>query len=170
MSSSSPTHPLLSTRLTADHDTSSFVSGADDLDDWLRRSALNSDAAGNSRTWVWAPSGKSVVAYYSLAPHVVRREDMPKKVARGSMRDIPSILLARLALTESLHGRRLGSALLADALTRILRAIDAVGGSLIVVDAIDDQAARFYEHHGFVPVPTDPLRLAIKASRVRASI
>ncbi len=140
-----------------------------ELDDWVRRSALNSDAAGNSRTWVWAPDARTVVAYYAVAPHIVRREDVPKKVARGALREIPSILLARLALTEQLQGRGLGSALLADALSRILHATEIVGGALIVVDAIDERAAGFYEHHGFIRTPGTPDRLVIKTSRVAGS-
>jgi GNAT superfamily N-acetyltransferase len=110
-----------------------------------------------------------VVAYYSLAPHVVRREDMPKKIARGSLREIPSILLARLALAERFQDQGLGSALLADALTRILDVREQVGGSVIVVDAIDERASQFYEHHGFIRTPSDRYRLVIKASRVDVS-
>jgi GNAT superfamily N-acetyltransferase len=160
---------LPSEPLGAHHDVSTFDCGKSDLNTWLRLWALNSDAAGNTRTWVWAPDGTSVIAYYSVAPHLVDKSNLPKKVARGAMDEIPSILLARLALSATMHGRGLGSALLADALTRISYAIEVAGGRLIVVDAIDDGAARFYENAGFVR--TDPYegRLVIKASDVDQS-
>jgi GNAT superfamily N-acetyltransferase len=118
---------------------------------------------------VWAPEGHAVVGYYAVAPHLVRRQDVPKKIGRGRLEEIPAFLLARLALVERLQGRGLGTALLADALTRIVHAIDLVGGGVIVVDAIDERAARFYERNGFIPTPADAMRLVIKASDVRAS-
>jgi GNAT superfamily N-acetyltransferase len=161
---------LPSRRLAADHDASAFLSGNEYLDEWLRLFALNADNAGNSRTWVWAPDGRTVVGYYSLAPHLVFRERLPKRVARGSQDEIPAILLARLALAEGLHGQGLGKTLLADALTRILHTVEIVGGRLVVVDAVDETAAEFYERFGFIRASTDPIRLVIKASTVRKSV
>jgi hypothetical protein len=38
---------------------------------------------------------------------------------------------------------------------------------LIVVDAIDDEAAAFYRRHGFAPVKGSPNRLVLKISTVR---
>lgn len=82
----------------------------------------------------------------------------------------PRILLARLALDVSLQGRGLGTDLLLDALSRAAEAAEIVGGRLIVVDAIDADAARFYEHHGFHAVPSRPARLFRKASDVAAAV
>ena len=39
--------------------------------------------------------------------------------------------------------------MLLDALERIVDAADRAGGRVIVVDAIDDTAHRFYSHHDF---------------------
>lgn len=106
------------------------------------------------------------VAYFTLAPHLVRRSDVPARVGRGSADIIPAILLARLALSRDLHGQpeRWGTMLLLDALAVAVDAIGRVGGRLIVVDAIDADARRFYEHHGFVAAPTSGGRLLLKAS------
>ncbi|MGH7486924.1 MAG: GNAT family N-acetyltransferase, partial [bacterium] len=35
-----------------------------------------------------------------------------------------------------------------------------IGSSMIVVDALDDRAARFYERHGFIRL-TDSMRLIL---------
>ena len=156
--------------MTAKHVTASLRSGHDDLDEWLRSSSLHADASGTGRTWVWTSDGTTVIAYYTLAPHVVRRDDVPRKTGRGSPDVIPAILLARLALDATLHGRGLRGVLLADALARAYDGIRIVGGRLIVVDAIDDAAAGFYEHHGFARTPSNPDRLVIKASDVEASL
>ena len=41
---------------------------------------------------------------------------------------------------------------------------------LLVVDAIDDQAVRFYERFGFVSSPEHPRRLYRRMKDVRASL
>jgi hypothetical protein len=43
------------------------------------------------------------------------------------------------------------------------------GGRYVVVDAIDDNARQFYEHHGFTPAPR-PDRLVRKVSDIEADI
>jgi hypothetical protein len=44
------------------------------------------------------------------------------------------------------------------------------GGKVIVVDAIDESAARFYEHHDFEATPVNPGRLAKKLSSIAAAL
>ncbi len=156
--------------ITAAHDLSHFRSGNEPLDIWLRDSAQTADAMGTARTYVWVEESAVIVAYFSLCPHEVRRDGIPSSLAHGSPRAIPAILLARLALHQNLHGQGLGSALLLDALTRAADAVEIAGGRLIVVDAIDDSTARFYEHHGFREAPSRPARLFRKASDVAAAI
>jgi hypothetical protein len=56
-----------------------------------------------------------------------------------------------------------------DALERATAAV-ATAGRRVVVDAIDDRAARFYERYGFRPCPDLPLRLVRKASDVARSL
>jgi GNAT superfamily N-acetyltransferase len=161
---------FFSERLRPDHDLSAFSSGKDALDRWLRDHAVHADRTGSGRTYVWLDESGAVVAFFTLAPHLVRREETAPAVARGAPDVIPSILLARLALDRSLHRKGHGAALLADALAVALDAMRRAGGRLIVVDAIDAAAAAFYERHGFVPVPGNPYRLVIKASVAARSL
>ena len=72
-------------------------------------------------------------------------------------------------MDKTLHGQGLGGALLADALSRIVAATQIVAARFVVVDAIDDTAHRFYEHHGFRPIP-DAMRLVQKVSDIAAAI
>lgn len=159
-------------RLRPDHGVDAFTCAEPTLDRWLRASADGADRAGTARTYVWVDDDGVVVAYFSLAPHLVRRSELSSRIARGSPDVIPAVLLARLALAEGLQGRRerFGTVLLFDALDVATDAIRQVGGRLIVVDALDDRARFFYEHHGFVAVPDDPYRLVVKASDVAKSL
>lgn len=139
---------FVSRHIQADDDLSSFRSGKADLDEWLRRSAQHAEAMRSGRTWVWTRGG-IVVAYYTLAGHVLERQQLPGKLARGSPDRIPAVIVAKLALGQELHGRGLGGVLLADASKRILAATDVVAARFVVVDAIDEDAATFYKHFGY---------------------
>lgn len=161
----------VSDRLADNHDLDSFDSGQLSLDRWLREHARTADAKRVGRTYVWHDRDDVVLAYFTLCPHLIERSELPSKVGRGDPSRIPSILLARLALDRRLQGQRLGAQLLVDALSRAVRASDEVGGRYVVVDAIDDAAARFYEHHDFIPCPgSAPGRLARKITDVAAAL
>lgn len=150
--------------LGADHDLEPFDCGNPDLDGWLKRHAFNARGQG-TRTYVLieVDSG-SVAGYFALAPHLVTRDEAPKRISRGAPAQIPAILLAKLALDRRFQRRGLGAELLVHALVRIVDAAKTAGGKLVLVDAIDESAAAFYEHHDFVPFPDEGSRLVMKIS------
>lgn len=154
----------------AAHSTDRFGCGKPELDLWLRESALHAERNRTCRTFGWADDDGEVVAYYSLAAHLLRRDGISRRLGRGSPNEIPAVMLARLALDRTLHGQGLGGVLLADALERAVLAGSSVGARFIVVDAVDDGAATFYIKHGFVQVPDVAHRLVQKMSSVAASL
>ncbi len=145
------------------YDLTTFGSGNPELDTWLRDHAQLATGQG-TRTFVVLDDSDMVCGYFAIAPHVLDRADAPKKVARGAPRQIPSILLAKLALSQHLHGQGLGAELLVRALSTIVEAARVAGGKLVVVDAIDAGVASFYRHHDFQPLPNRPDRLVMKLS------
>ena len=156
-------------RLTPEHPIQSFSSGNTDLDVWLREAGISADRAGTARVYLWLDDDRAI-GYFAILPHGVRRSDLPPSVGRGAPEVIPGFLLARLALSEHLHGRGHGGELLVGALDAMLTAIRIGGGRLIVVDAIDQRAHDFYVHFGFRATPADPGRLVMKASTAAASL
>lgn len=151
--------------LDASHELSAFRSGNVELDEWLDKHARGATGHG-TRTFVAVDDHERVVGYFSVVPHLIRREDAPGRIARGAPREIPAILLAKLALSDELQGRGLGGELLVLALELVLDAAVVAGGKVVVVDAIDSNAAAFYEHHDFVPLPNHRDRLIMKLSTV----
>lgn len=79
----------------------------------------------------------------------------PPRLARGAPQQIPTILLAKLALDSTVHGQGLGADLLVHALDTVLAAARRAGGRVVLVDAIDESARAFYEHHDFQQPPGD---------------
>jgi hypothetical protein len=61
----------------------------------------------------------------------------------------------------------LGSALLADALRRCLAVSEIAGVRGVVAHAIDEDAARFYEAHGFVRSPLGERVMLMPVETVR---
>ena len=144
-------------------------SGEPSMDTWLAEHASGTEARRVARTFVWATEDQTVMAYYSLSGHRLVRDELPKAVGRGSPSEVPAVLLARLALDRSLQGQGQGGALLADALERIVVATQTVAARIVVVDALHDPAAAFYESYGFRRIP-GTLRLIQKVNDVAAAL
>ena len=134
--------------LSADDGLEGFDSGIAELDRWLRSSARVATAAGTAATYVLC-RGEPVVGYYALAMSAVAHERAPSRLRRGMPDPVPVVLLARLVLDRTEHGAGLGGHLLIDALRRCVRGGREFGARAVLVIAINDQAARFYEHFGF---------------------
>jgi GNAT superfamily N-acetyltransferase len=139
-------------KLSAAHDLSTFDCGEPALDNWLRRRAECNGMSGASRTYAVC-AGRKVVGYYTLAAGAVTLGAMPDPV--------PVMVLGRLAVDRTFHGRGVGSGILRDAVLRIVEAGEIAGIRAILVHAISADAKRFYEKRGFVASPADPLTVAI---------
>lgn len=155
--------------LGPDHDLDAFDSGNRDLDTWLQQHARTAIGHG-TRTYVAVDDDRRVVGYIAIAPHTIDREALSRSSSRGAPRQIPAVLLAKLALDRSLHGQGLGAELLVVALETIVDAARRVGGRFVVVDAIDDAAVAFYQRHDFTATPSDPRRLVCKLSTVAKAL
>lgn len=83
---------------------------------------------------------------------------------------IPVVVLGRLAVDRSLHGKGLGRALVRDAARRVAQAADTIGIRGMIVHALSDQAKAFYERVGFDPSPLDPLILMVTLADLQVSI
>lgn len=159
-----PPAPLETTHITND-----FTSGAGELDEWLRDYAWVNHRSGNARVFV-ATRANRVVGYYALATTGVEKAEAPDETTKGGVpKQIPCLLLARLAVDLSEQNRKVGKGLLVDAIRRAVRVSEDVGVRALLIHARDEQARSFYEHQGeFVQSPTDPLHLFLHLKHARA--
>jgi GNAT superfamily N-acetyltransferase len=149
----SPPEPL-----AGHHAIEAFTSGQESLDMWLKRRALNNQTTGASRTYV-ACEGVRVMAYYALASSAISVSDAPGRFRRNMPDPIPVVVLGRLAVDRSLHGKGLGRALVKDAGQRVMQAADTIGIRGMIVQALSAEAKAFYERVGFDASPLDPMLL-----------
>lgn len=95
-----------------------------------------------------------IAGYYTLSSLSVELEDLPPKAAkRLPYGSVPSFLLGCLAVGNDYQGTGLGGFLLSAALRKCRDvASDYIAGRIVVVDALDEDAAAFYQKYGFTPL------------------
>lgn len=103
----------------------------------------------------------TIGGYYTLAAGNVPLADVPEQLAKrlSCYQTVPVARLGRLAVHLDYRHRKLGAALLWDAVMRAIRSEVAVFA--LVVDAKDDQAVSFYQHHGFLKFDSLPKQLIL---------
>ena len=96
---------------------------------------------------------RQIAGYYTLSATSIALDTLSpqliKKLPRYPV--VPAALLGRLAVARTRQGLGLGGVLLADALRRSARA--EMGVFAMIVDAENEAAQHFYEHHGFTLLP-----------------
>ena len=150
------------------HDTSDFSCGVASLDRWLREKAWKNAVIGASRTFVVTDEHDVVVAYYALLTGALERGQLPKRLQRNTPLSIPVLVLGRFAVDVRHHGEGVGRSMLMDALVRCERVSAEAGFMFVVVHPVDDTAASFWKHWGFVDAPSTPPVLILSLAEVRA--
>lgn len=146
------------------HDREAFDCGVPELNTYLKRYARQNHTGGGAKTFVAVrPDQPSrVLGYYSIGPGELDADRAPSVVARGQGGyPLPVYRLARLAVDRAEQGRGLGYALLLSAGVRALSAASVIGGLALVIDAIDERAAAWYQQAGALTTPNEPLLLVI---------
>lgn len=136
--------------LSTAHDIAGFDCGNETMNEWLKNRALKNQEDRSTRTFVVCADSGPVAAYYALAVGACERDDAPGSVSRRMPDPIPMMILARLAVDKTLQGRGLARQLIADAVLRTLAVAENAGVRGLLVSAIDDRAAAYYERLGFI--------------------
>ncbi len=156
--------------LAAVHDVSGFSCGKPALDHWLKTRALSNQEKGFTAVLVVHEAGR-VVGYYGLAPTAVVSSILPRSIRTGQPPDpVPCLLLGQLATDTGWAGRGIGTGLVKHALQRCVQAAELIGGRALMVNAVDAQAAQFWQRRGFLPTRDDPLVLVRSIAAIAASL
>ncbi|MFH0730992.1 MAG: GNAT family N-acetyltransferase [Pseudomonadota bacterium] len=161
-------YKLLIEALASCHDRAVFSCGSDPLDRYLLKQAGQDSRKHVAATFVLVEmNSPAVLGFYTLSATSLRLNDLPeqtiKKLPKYPL--IPAILLGRLAVDLKNRGMGYGQILLIDALKRCLNTRD-VGWAAVIVDAKDEQAVSFYEHHHFIRLSPSAFRLFLPRSTI----
>ena len=151
--------------LTGSHEREGFDCGRQELNDWLRQVARQHQDKGLSKTFVAIAEEMPdrICGYYALTLAELEYRHLPQAWRKKLPRRIPGVRLGRLAVDRQFQNKGLGKLLLVDALGRARRIYSEAGGIGLFVDAIDEQAALYYQHFGFAASPDNPLLLFLSA-------
>lgn len=115
--------------------------------------------------------GKTILGFYSLCPAALEYSRAPEIIRKRLARhDLPVFRLARLAVHCTFQGHGLGGQLLLSAGQRCLRAATEVGGVALLIDAKNEQAAKWYASYGAVPLADAPQSLLLPLATVQAAL
>lgn len=152
------------------HDRNTFNSGSVSLDSYFRERVTQDVRRRVAACFVALSNDGRIAGYYTLSSASVFLGDLPAKLIKKLPRypSVPVVRMGRLAVDQTFRGQGLGGALLADALTRVIRS--EIAAYALVVDAKDNAAADFYRHHGFLETASEPLTLFLPLATVPLQI
>lgn len=154
--------------LNSSHKKNLFICEEPSLEGYLRKQAGQDVKRQVAACFVLEGEDDSIKGYYILSSDSVDRslipEDLQKKLP---YKNLPVILLGRLARDTKYKGRGIGELLLADALKRAYQASSTIGAWAVATDPINKKARAFYEGFGFISLENG--RMFIPMQTVRAS-
>ena len=139
--------------LNKSHDRLSFDCGEEALNRYFQTQATQDSRRRIANCFVAIDSVLGNIAgYYTLSSASIPTLDLPEDVTSRLPRypSIPAVRIGRLAVDKRFQGHGLGKALLADAAIKTISATPA--SFALIVDAKNEQAVEFYQHHGFRPL------------------
>lgn len=146
--------------LDKSHPRQKFTSGNDKVDEWLKKSALQSQQKHLTTSKILLDDARNVVGYYSLAFSQIDFSDLPADLAKKlPRRQLPVSVLAWLGVDQSCQGRGIGQRLLATSLVDCYEASQTFAFIAVILDCVDEQARQFYQRFDFAELPGYPMRL-----------
>ena len=161
------TPPFSIVALGPEHDRLAFSCGVEALDRYFREQVGQDIKRRSTACFVLVEADSGQVAgYYTLAAAGVPLGELPESVAKRLPRypSVPVARLGRLAVDLAYQGRKLGGALVWDAISRAIRSEVAVAA--LVVDAKDGAAEAFYRHLGFVSLEGEGRQMVLPLAKL----
>ncbi len=160
--------------LSKSHDRDGFDCGSEPLNLFLKQTARQHAARGISRTFVLvnesASEPKPILGFFALNLCQIQSEALPPEEARKLPRNVSGVRLGRLAVARELQGQGLGKILLVATMKKFLEIFNTAGGISLFLDAKDQKAKAFYEHFGFVPLPSNELELFLPVATIQEAL
>ncbi|EMA4784010.1 GNAT family N-acetyltransferase [Providencia huashanensis] len=151
------------------HNRAAFDCGESDLNNYLGQTANQHVKKEVARTFVLSDSTipNKVVGFYALSITKVSLTELPPKLASLYPNEVYCALISRLAVDLTEQNKGYGGVVLIDAVKRIIAAAEDMPVPMIIVDAKNTKAKKWYEGYGFKSLPNQPNRLfmPVKAAR-----
>lgn len=146
--------------LNEGHDRKGFDCGDAELNAWLNQTARQHKEKGVSSTFVAVTDEASaeVLGFYAISLAELVNADIPAQYRKRLPSKVPVFRLGRLATAKQHQGKGIGEHMLFDAIDRVTRIAEEVGGVGLVVNA-KQSAVDFYKRYGFEQMADHPQNL-----------
>ncbi|MGO8770854.1 GNAT family N-acetyltransferase [Mycobacterium sp.] len=142
------------------HQRDGFTSGELSLDEWLRRYARQNRRGNTAAVWVIADRGHRVACYATLSMTSVDRSACPTPLAKGAPKQVPALLVGRLATDTRVTGLGLGTQMVKHILATAAELNVKAACRAVVVTALKPAAFNWWQRFGFDPFDAeDPTNL-----------
>lgn len=159
------------------HGRAAFASGESRVDNFLKTNAAGFQDLDTTRCVVacFPPEpGQAladIVGFYALNAHGIDTTTLPQPLQKkvGKYDTVPAVYLSVVGVHQAYQGKGIGSFLMADALKRCVTIADLAGSAFVVLDALNEDAARLYRRLGFTDLPGHEPRMLISIKAVRSA-
>jgi GNAT superfamily N-acetyltransferase len=151
------------------HNRSAFSCGVEALDRYLQTQARQEAQRNVASVYVLIDTeADRIVGYYTLSAAAIDTSHLSNDVARRFPRyeHLPATLLGRLAVDSEYRSMQFGRFLLFNALRRAYEHREHIASMAVIVDAIDEAAATFYERFGFQRPKSNDLALFLTMASI----
>ena len=160
--------------LAKSHDRDGFDCGSEPLNLFLKQTARQHAERGISRTFVLvneaAIAPKPIIGFFSLNICQIKSELLTPQEAKKLPRDVAGVRLGRLAVNRGYQRQGIGKTLLVAAMGKFIEIFNSAGGIGLFVDAKDQDAKHYYEHFGFVSLPSNELELFLPVKTIQEAL
>ena len=160
--------------LAKSHDRDGFDCGSEPLNLFLKQTARQHEERGISRTFVLvaedAAAPKPILGFFSLNICQIKSESLTPADAKKLPRNVSGVRLGRLAVAKTCQRQGIGETLLIAAMGKFIEIFNTAGGIGLFVEAKDQDAKRYYEQFGFVPMPSNELELFLPVKTIREAL
>lgn len=144
------------------HDRAAFSCGNQQLDRYLYSTATQDKKRNIAIPYVIVDRKRQkIIGYYTLSMSSINLESLPQNLAK-KLPKYPIVgvsLIGRLAVALDYRGYGWGKLLIMDALYKSFQVSKTTGCFAVIVDAIDDEAVKFYQRFEFQSFPDQPYKL-----------
>lgn len=111
-----------------------------------------------------------IVGFYALSNLSIIPGQLPPGVTKKlpTARPIPCTLLGQFAIASKWQGHGVADWLLGEILEKVLEHSQSIASFALVVDAVDQDAASYWQYLGFTPFPSTPNRLFLTMATIES--
>jgi GNAT superfamily N-acetyltransferase len=151
------------------HDRAAFSCGVDRVDNFLKKTASRHQDEEYTRVYVAClDDGNEVIGYYAVNSHAIDVGTLHEKERKKlPYPTVPAIYVSVVGVHSQHQGKGLGTRVMGHAFQRCLDVADKIGAYVVVLDALNERAAKFYRELGFIDLPNHELRMIMRIQAIR---